>query len=72
MVPVPIRCRIPDILHSIGKSQSWLADRTGLSKQRISDYVNLRRIPSLPIAYLIASVLKVNIEDLHVWEWQQE
>ncbi|MOA49748.1 hypothetical protein D3C78_1726670 [compost metagenome] len=72
MVLVPIRCRIPDILHANGKTQQWLAEQTGYSKQRISDYVQMRCIMSLPVAALIARILKVHIDDLYVWEWQQE
>lgn len=74
MVPVPIRCRIPDILRSRGKDQQWLADITGLSKQRISDYARMRgnRVMSLPIAYKIATALNVDLHELYEWRWQQE
>lgn len=72
MDAVPIRCRIPDILLSKGKTQSWLADRTGLSKQRISDYCTMRRLVSIQIAKLIADELKVPIESLYEWKRQQE
>lgn len=69
---VPVRCRIPDLLRSMDKSQQWLAEQTGYSKQRISDYAQLRYIMSLRVAALIAKVLKVYIDDLYEWEWQQE
>ena len=72
MEPVPIRCRIPHILHSIGKTQSWLSDHTGLSKQRVSDYATLRRIMSIKAAKLIAHVLRCSIDDLYEWEWQRK
>lgn len=72
MEPVPVRCRIPDILRAKGKTQQWLADQTGLSKQRISDYVQLRYIMRLPTAALIARKLNVKMDDLHEWDWQQE
>jgi transcriptional regulator with XRE-family HTH domain len=74
LVPVPIRCRIPDILRSKGLTQSWLADKTGLTKQRISDYVRMRdgRITSLQVAYLIANTLKVSPSDLYEWVWQKQ
>lgn len=72
MEPVPIRCRIPELLRKKGKTQQWLADQTGLSKQRISDYVQLRYIMRLPTAALIARMLNVHIDELHIWEWQQE
>lgn len=72
MEPVPVRCRIPEILKSRGQSQQWLSEKTGLSKQRISDYVQLRYIMRLPTAILISKKLRVQVEDLHVWDWQQE
>jgi len=68
----PIRCRIPDILRSKGQTQTWLADRTGFSSQRVSDYCTMRRLMSLQVAKLIADELRVPIEDLYVWERQQE
>lgn len=67
---VPIRCRLPDILKD--RSQQWLAEQTGLTKQRISDYTNMRYIMSLKVAAGIASVLKVHVEDLYEWKRQQE
>jgi DNA-binding XRE family transcriptional regulator len=67
---VPIRCRLPELLK--GRSQQWLADQTGHSKQRISDYTNMRYIMSLKVAANIAHILRVRIDDLYEWEWQQE
>lgn len=74
LVPVPIRCRIPELLRSKGLTQSWLASKTGLTKQRISDYARMRdgRITSLQIAYLIATKLNVNPGELYEWEWQDQ
>lgn len=68
----PIRCRIPDILAKIGKSQAWLSDITGLSKQRISDYCTMRKMMSIPTARLVASKLNVRVESLYVWEDEQQ
>lgn len=69
---VPIRCLIPDILRSKGKSQQWLSEQTGLSKQRISDYSNMRYIMSVPVAAVISHSLKVTINELYAWKRQQE
>lgn len=62
-----VRCRIPDLLFRIGRTQSWLAEETGISKQRISAYVNLRVVMTIQIAKIIANVLKCNIDDLYEW-----
>ena len=67
----PIRCRIPDILKSKGQTQTWLADRTGFSSQRISDYCTMRRFMSIQVAKLIADELGVPIDQLYVWRQQE-
>lgn len=69
---VPIRCLIPKHLRKIGKTQQWLADRVGLSKQHMSDYINMRHIMGMVIAKKIANELGVEIDSLYDWEWQQE
>jgi len=69
--PVPVRCRIPELLIKIGKDQQWLAIQTGKQKQKISDYCNMRGgIMNLKTAALLAHYLKCSIDDLYVWEWQ--
>jgi DNA-binding XRE family transcriptional regulator len=67
---VPVRCRIPELLLRIGKDQKWLADETGKSQQKISDYCNMRDVMNLRTAALIAFVLRCRIDDLYVWEWR--
>lgn len=64
-----VRCRIPTLLHRIGKTQSWLAGATGFSKSRISDYVNLRNgeVMSMRTAVIIAHILGCKIDDLYEW-----
>jgi len=68
---VPVSCRIPVLLKKIGKDQQWLADKTELSKQRISDIVRMRtdNITIIPAA-TIAHYLNCTINDLFVWEWR--
>jgi DNA-binding XRE family transcriptional regulator len=66
MVSVEItRCRIPEHLVRLRQTQTWLADETGISKQRISAYVNLRVIMSFPVAFVVARKLKCHIEELY-------
>ncbi|NJJ38585.1 helix-turn-helix domain-containing protein [Paenibacillus apii] len=68
---VPVSCRIPELLKKVGQNQQWLADKTGLSKQRISDIVHLR-MDNITIrrAALIAYYLNCTMDDLFVWEWR--
>lgn len=62
-----VRCRIPDLLFRLGKTQNWLSEQTGISKQRISAYVNLRVIMTIQVAKIIAQVLRCSIDDLYVF-----
>jgi predicted transcriptional regulator len=75
MVPVPIRCRIPEHLKRIGKNQQWLADLSDMSKSQLSDYIHMRRkvVLGLSKAKLISTLLKLKrIDDLYIWEWREE
>lgn len=69
---VPVRCRIPELLERIGKNQQWLADMIGISKQHMSNIVNMRyEDMSYRRAALIAHYLHCQMDDLHEWEWRQ-
>lgn len=69
---VPISCHIPELLHKIGKTQRWLADKTGMSEQRISDIVNLRVLHiRLSTALTIAGAIGCKVEQLFTWEWRR-
>lgn len=73
MGPTPVRCRIPELLHKIGKNQQWLAGETGLGKQRISDICNMRvKNIQLSTGVLIASKIGCRERELFVWEWRQQ
>ncbi|WP_375104611.1 helix-turn-helix domain-containing protein [Paenibacillus sp. RS8] len=66
---VPVRCRIPELLVRIDKKQQWLADKLGISKQQMSDIINMRyEDMTLKRAAMIAYHLDCQIEDLHEWE----
>lgn len=68
----PISCRIPELVHRIGKTQQWLADQSGMSKQQLSNYINMNNLMGLVNAKKIAVLLNVTIDDLYVWERQLE
>lgn len=68
MAHVPIRCRIPDLLEKIDRDQQWLADRSGMTKQQISDYVRMRNLLGIVKAKQIAKLLKCHVEDLYEWD----
>lgn len=78
---VPVRCRIPELIKRLARNQpptsqivinqQWLADKIGISKQQMSDYINLRT-PNMGLqrARLIAYHLDCLVDDLFVWEWR--
>ena len=68
----PISCRIPEHLERRRKTQQWLSDQTGISKQQLNDYVKMRHLMRIVVAKQIADKLKVNIDDLYNWKRQRE
>uniref|UniRef100_UPI00403E914C helix-turn-helix domain-containing protein n=1 Tax=Paenibacillus sp. FSL M7-0896 TaxID=2921610 RepID=UPI00403E914C len=71
MEPVPVRCRIPDLLIRIGKDQKWLSIVTEVSEPRISEICNLRFYNiSIKRAVLFAYHLRCSVDDLFEWEWR--
>ncbi|MVP00392.1 helix-turn-helix domain-containing protein [Paenibacillus lutrae] len=68
MVFEPERCLIPRLLREIGKNQQWLAEQTGYSAQRISDYCNLRYIMGMEVAKSISHIIGCTIDDLYTWK----
>ncbi|AKO91988.1 hypothetical protein BEH_07670 [Priestia filamentosa] len=62
------RCRLTILLKERKKTARWLAERTGMSEQRISDYSNNRKSMSLVTAKSISLALDCQIDDLYSWE----
>lgn len=56
--------RIAVVLKEQGRTNKWLAAKTGISETQISGYATNRNQPSLPNAYKIATVLGVQMESL--------
>jgi DNA-binding XRE family transcriptional regulator len=61
-----LKCNLANIMSVQGRSQKWLADKVGVSMATISQIKQEKRLPTLPVAFRIAKVLEVKIEDL--WE----
>lgn len=62
------RCLLRQHLSRIRKSQKWLAENTGFTESRISDYIRNQRQMSLPAAKSIAVAIGCTIDDLYEWE----
>lgn len=65
------KCLLRERLKLAEMTQQDLADRTGITRQQMSDYSTNRRVMSLRTAYLISralsSVVPTKIEDLYDW-----
>jgi DNA-binding XRE family transcriptional regulator len=59
-----LHCKLSYILLERDKSQTWLADEVGVSDATISQIKKGKRIPTLQVAYKIAKVLDLKIEDI--------
>lgn len=62
------RCQITNLLKEAKLTQAELADRARMSESTISHYATKRRIMSIQNAKIIATVLKVKIDDLYSWD----
>lgn len=51
-----------------GRTQTWLTEKAGVNKSTISDIVNGKRIPTLPVAIRIAKSIGVSVEEI----WLEE
>jgi transcriptional regulator with XRE-family HTH domain len=64
-------CLLRERLKLAGMTQQELADRTGITRQQISDYSTNRRVMSLRTAYILSialsEVVPTRIEDLYDW-----
>jgi transcriptional regulator with XRE-family HTH domain len=64
-------CLLRERLKLAGMTQQELANRTGITRQQISDYSTNRRVMTLRIARILAqglsSVLSTSIDDLYDW-----
>ncbi|AIY07243.1 helix-turn-helix transcriptional regulator [Paenibacillus sp. SEL3] len=62
------KCLLKEELKSHGRTQSWLARRTGYSRQQISNWIAGRDKMSFEAAVLISRILECKAEDLYEWE----
>lgn len=63
------KCRIPELLSTRGWTQANLADKTGMTEQRISDYITgNRKSMTMKTAFIIAHVLNCHVEELYEYK----
>jgi putative transcriptional regulator len=63
-----LTCRLKVILDSRGMKQNFVCEKTGLAKTSMSGIVNNKTIPTLPVAFKIAKVLDLKIEEIWIEE----
>ncbi|WP_432803538.1 helix-turn-helix domain-containing protein [Bacillus safensis] len=62
-----VDCRIKELCYKRGYSLTQLAEMVGISKTQLSDYIALRNVPNVEMAYSIARCLDCPVEDLYNW-----
>lgn len=65
-------CLLPDLLKRRGMTQTELASRLNVTRQRVNALANNREKMSLETAYTIAKILQCEMEDLYTWEVSSE
>lgn len=63
-----IKNRLKEILDERGIKQIWLAEQIGISYKTLSNIINGRYNTSLDIAFKIADVLNVKVDDIFYLE----
>ena len=62
------RCLLQEVLDRKRISRTYLMDRTGMSKQQVSNYINNQQFMSLTTALKVSHVCKCKIEELYEWQ----
>lgn len=65
-------CLLPDLLKRRAMTQSELANKLNVSRQRINALANNREKMSLETAYTISRILQCEMADLYTWEVSNE
>ncbi len=60
--------KIKDLREKYGFTQQYLADQVNVSRQTIISLENGKYNPSIFLAYKIAKIFKMTIEDIFVFE----
>jgi putative transcriptional regulator len=63
---LPVRNRVRDLRSERGWSQTELGERLGVSRQTVNAIENERYDPSLPLAFVIARVFALPIEEIFI------
>ncbi|MCY7975587.1 helix-turn-helix transcriptional regulator [Bacillus inaquosorum] len=68
----PVDPRLNELMHEYSVSIDDLVKRTGLSKQRINDYVSgVKSNMNIGTAMTIADAIGCSLEELYVWNFKE-
>lgn len=59
-----VKNRLKEILKARGIKQDWLAEQIGVNRSTVSVLINNKYNTSLEIAFKIAKILKLDINDI--------
>jgi putative transcriptional regulator len=59
-----MKSRLKEIMKNQGRTQNWLAEKVDVNKSTISQIINNKNVPTLIVAYRIAKILGLKIEDI--------
>lgn len=62
------KCLLHELLKHSYMTPTDLAEKTGISKQQLSAYINNKRHMTLATARIISRALKCHIDDLYEWK----
>lgn len=66
-----VKNRLKEILDNRGIKQVWLAEQVGISFKTLSNICNNRYNTSLEVAFKIAKVLDLRLEDIFKYEQEE-
>lgn len=59
-----VKNRLKEILDERGIKQNWLAEKVGVTRGTIGNIVNNRYSPTIDLAFKIAEILDLNVNDI--------
>lgn len=62
-----VKNRLKEILEEKGITQTWLAKKVGVTRGNISNLINNRQQTTIEIAFKIADVLNMRLEDIFIY-----
>ena len=59
--------RLKKILENRGIKQTWLAEKVGVTRGNMSNIINNRQQTTIEVAFKIADILNLKLEDIFIY-----